>query len=276
MPKILDLVGEKYGDLVVREFAGKSEAKERLWLCECACGNTVTVTTRYLRSWGKTHCGCKNTRKTVLTNRKTDDLTGKKFGDLTVKEHAGRDKRKNRLWLCKCTCGNTVIVTTGRLTSGGKTNCGCKNKLPGRQNLINQKFGDLTVKEIIETSKWGDKLLLCECTCGNTIKVMSSSLRSGEKTHCGCKNQILEDQKEKKETTKKEMALKVITTTYDETKVAEYQHFKVCGDNFGTPYRELDILDKKMKILQLTKEKLLKATRHSTLDLFLAFLTTWV
>ena len=47
MPKILDLVGEKYGDLVVREFAGKSEAKERLWLCECACGNTVTVTTYY-------------------------------------------------------------------------------------------------------------------------------------------------------------------------------------------------------------------------------------
>lgn len=204
------------------------------------------------------------------------DLVGEKYGDLLVKEFAGKDKYKNRIWLCECTCGNTVTVVTKRLTTGEKTHCGCKSKRTWSQNLINQKYGDLTVKEIVETSKWGDKLLLCECTCGSTIKVMSSLLKSGEKTHCGCKNQIFKDQKEKKETTKKEMVLKEITTTYDETKVAGHQHFKVCGDNFETPYRELDILDKKMKILQLTKEALVKATRHSTLDLFLAFLTGWV
>ena len=207
MPKLLDLTGERFGDLVVKAFSGKDKDKNRLWLCECACGNTVTVTTRYLRSWGRTNCGCKTTRK---------------------------------------------------------------------QALQNQKFGDLTVKEIIETSKWGDKLLLCECTCGNKVKVMSSLLKSGEKTNCGCKNQIFKDQKEKKETTKKEMVLKGITTTYDETKVTGCHKFTVCGDNFETPYRELDILAKKKLILQLTKEKLLKATKHSTLDLFLAFLTAWV
>ncbi len=101
---------------------------------------------------------------------------------------------------------------------------------------------------------------------------MSSFLKSGVKTHCGCKNQIFKDQEVKKEKVK-EIALKEITTTYNETKITGCAQFKVYGDNFETPYRELDILDKKRKILQLTKEALVKATRHSTLDLFLAFLT---
>ena len=54
------------------------------------------------------------------------DLVGEKFGDLTVKESAGTDKQRNKLWLCECTCGETVITTSHNLTSGRKTHCGCK------------------------------------------------------------------------------------------------------------------------------------------------------
>lgn len=262
MPKLFNLKDQKIGDLVVKEYLGYDKYNNRYWLCECTCGRQVKIRSTILTSGKKTHCGCKNYLKLNLINQK--------FGDLTVKEFAGRDKWGSYLWFCECTCGNTATVATKRLTSGQKTHCGCKSKR--KQNLINQKFGDLTVKEIVETSKWGDKLLLCECTCGNTIKVMSSFLKSGVKTHCGCKNQIFKDQEVKKEKVK-EIALKEITTTYNETKITGCAQFKVYGDNFETPYRELDILDKKRKILQLTKEALVKATRHSTLDLFLAFLT---
>lgn len=262
MPKLFNLKDQKIGDLVVKEYLGYDKYNNRYWLCECTCGKQVKIRSTILTSGKKTHCGCKNYLKLNLINQK--------FGYLTVKEFAGRDKWGSYLWLCECTCGNTVTVATKRLTTGEKTHCGCKSKR--KQNLINQKYGDLTVKEIVETSKWDDKLLLCECTCGNTIKVMSSLLKSGVKTHCGCKNQIFKDQEVKKEKVK-EVALKEITTTYNETKITGYHEFKICKENFLSPFSQLEVLAKKKLILKLTQEVLEKATRHSTLDLFLAFLT---
>ena len=56
------------------------------------------------------------------------DLEGQKFGDLTVKSFGGLTKHRHRLWLCECTCGNTVKTTTQQLRAGLKTNCGCKSK----------------------------------------------------------------------------------------------------------------------------------------------------
>ena len=38
------------------------------------------------------------------------DLTGQRFGNLTVIERRGSDKYKNALWLCKCDCGNEVLI----------------------------------------------------------------------------------------------------------------------------------------------------------------------
>lgn len=54
------------------------------------------------------------------------DLTGQKFGYLTVVEKAGSDpKRAEWRWLCKCDCGNLTIVPSYRLRHGGVTSCGC-------------------------------------------------------------------------------------------------------------------------------------------------------
>lgn len=54
------------------------------------------------------------------------DLTGQKFGYLTVLEKAGSDPKRAELrWLCKCECGNLTIVPSYRLRHGGVTSCGC-------------------------------------------------------------------------------------------------------------------------------------------------------
>ena len=50
------------------------------------------------------------------------DLVDQKFDDLTVKEAAGKDKKNNRLWLCECTCGNTILATSYELRSKKKKN----------------------------------------------------------------------------------------------------------------------------------------------------------
>lgn len=43
------------------------------------------------------------------------DLTGRRFGHLSVIKCAGRDKYKRGLWECRCDCGATVIVQSGNL-----------------------------------------------------------------------------------------------------------------------------------------------------------------
>lgn len=53
------------------------------------------------------------------------DLTGQVFGRLTCMEDVGRDKRRNSLWLCRCACGNTVVVSAAKLMRGNTRSCGC-------------------------------------------------------------------------------------------------------------------------------------------------------
>lgn len=53
------------------------------------------------------------------------DLTGMKFGRLTVIERAGKTKQGNALWKCKCDCGNETIVRGTTLRNGESKSCGC-------------------------------------------------------------------------------------------------------------------------------------------------------
>ena len=54
------------------------------------------------------------------------DLTGKRFGKLTVIKYEGC-YGQGRAWLCKCDCGNEKVVLAKNLRRGVKS-CGCANK----------------------------------------------------------------------------------------------------------------------------------------------------
>jgi len=56
------------------------------------------------------------------------DLTGQVFGRLTVLEYAGRDKRYNAKWLCRCTCGREKVIYACALKSGNTVSCQCFQK----------------------------------------------------------------------------------------------------------------------------------------------------
>ena len=62
----------------------------------------------------------------------TKDLTGMKFGRLTVEKRLDDRIYKNGkaypLWLCRCDCGNTKAVIGGNLTRGLTKSCGCLQK----------------------------------------------------------------------------------------------------------------------------------------------------
>ena len=57
------------------------------------------------------------------------DLTGKKFGRLTVLERHGTWHapcgQTDPLWLCRCECGVELLVRGISLRSGNTRSCGC-------------------------------------------------------------------------------------------------------------------------------------------------------
>lgn len=57
------------------------------------------------------------------------DLTGQKFGKLTPIKYIGKNKWGISLWLCKCDCGNSHIVTTSHLNGNSVRSCGCLKKI---------------------------------------------------------------------------------------------------------------------------------------------------
>lgn len=63
---------------------------------------------------------------------KGKDLTGIKFGKLTVISLLDERKNNNRYWVCKCECGNTKEMRASHLLKGYSKSCGCnwhnKNK----------------------------------------------------------------------------------------------------------------------------------------------------
>lgn len=53
-----------------------------------------------------------------------EDLTGRKFGRLTVLERT-ENKGGQTMWLCECECGTQKIVRASHLKTGAIQSCGC-------------------------------------------------------------------------------------------------------------------------------------------------------
>ena len=115
------------------------------------------------------------------------DLTGQKFGHLTVIKRA-LNKGKQVAWECKCDCGKIVEVRGNNLTRENyrTTSCGCKNGL----YLPGMVFGDLIVIEEIENSS--PRLYKCKCSCGDEVIFERTQLTSNIVHYCGNKNNHIE------------------------------------------------------------------------------------
>ena len=112
-----DLIGKRFGKLVV---LGKSESHRRrhqLWVCQCDCGNICEKPTGELNGGTATSCGCSWRQPAVHE--------GDRFGRLIAVRPTEKRSAKAVIWECLCECGKTVFVRTTSLTSGHTTSCGC-------------------------------------------------------------------------------------------------------------------------------------------------------
>ena len=87
---------------------------------------------------------------------KFQDLTGMTFGRLTVIERAENSNNGAARWLCRCSCGNEVVVCASDLKNRQES-CGCYRREKASQ--ANKKHG-MSGTKIYKT--WRDMLARCE------------------------------------------------------------------------------------------------------------------
>ena len=118
------------------------------------------------------------------------DEKGNRYGRLIVIERFKNDKHRQAQWLCRCDCGNSVVVRGGHLRSGTTRSCGCFNREQTSKartiDLTGHVYGRLTVIKKHGLSKSGSIAWLCKCDCGNETIVSSNHLRKGNTKSCGC------------------------------------------------------------------------------------------
>lgn len=118
------------------------------------------------------------------------DETGNVYGHLTVLKRADNiitpNGRSHVAWLCKCDCGNEIIVRGSNLRKGYTKSCGCHQHSGRLINEIGHKYGRLTVIERIGSNQDKKALWKCKCDCGNEIITTGKNLRNGMVRSCGC------------------------------------------------------------------------------------------
>ena len=127
----IDIVGQKFNRLVVLEDSKQRSASGSIkWKCQCDCGNITYATSTELRNGHKKSCGCLQKEKIIeIGHNNRKDLTGKRFGNLTVVEYSHSQildsKSSIVFWKCKCDCGQELIVRSQSLITGNTRSCGC-------------------------------------------------------------------------------------------------------------------------------------------------------
>ncbi len=173
-----DLTGKRFGKLTVLGPGERSRGRFT-WRCRCDCGAVVDKRTDDLKSRPDISCGCKN-------KKRREDLTGQRFGRLTVLGQIRRRASGAILWECRCDCGNVVDKPGKHLKDGTVRSCGCL-QVEQNEDLTGKRFGKLTaIKKTERRSSNGASLWQCRCDCGNISLVRTCDLKDGSTASCGC------------------------------------------------------------------------------------------
>ena len=109
-------VGQTYNGVLILSESDKRQCGDRMFLCQCHCGEEFYSQLCQITSGVRIGCGCSA----------FIDITGKVIGGVTALERT--DKRKNgcMVWKCLCSCcGQIVELSTAQLQRKDRKSCGC-------------------------------------------------------------------------------------------------------------------------------------------------------
>lgn len=121
----MDLVGKRINELTVLR---KLRMKGRVYYeVRCSCGKVFKTRRDSVTSQKTKSCG-------HLTQFKSKDLRGRKFGRLKVVKKGGINKEGRQLWRCRCECGEVTVATSNSLQRGNTKSCGCIRSEISKEN----------------------------------------------------------------------------------------------------------------------------------------------
>lgn len=209
-----DVIGQRFGRLLALARKGEVGKDRNFAVCLCDCGKSKTVYAYSLLNSDTTSCGCfsDESRKVhSLGMKRHVDLTGQRFGRLTVISHAGTTTYRSSKWNCKCDCGNEVTTTRQSLVVAGTKSCGCLQKEAAKRTMtkhghyldrdyINElcdarramKSGAF-VERVFRATVYGRDMGLCQI-CGLMVEDGEFSLdhriplfKGGEHSYANCR-----------------------------------------------------------------------------------------
>lgn len=109
------------------------------WICKCLYCNSYfgMIGTKFTQGTSKS-CGC----------LKSEDLTGKVFGKLTVRRPAPSLNKQESYWYCDCECGRKNYPVKSRNLKEKRTkSCGCLLKRAFDSEIVSS--GETTLEKIL-------------------------------------------------------------------------------------------------------------------------------
>lgn len=162
----IDITNQKFNKLTALSYLSNNK-----WQCRCDCGNSVEVSYADLKNNRVKTCGNCNTYVNSIIN------------NWLVLEQTQKMLYNSYIYKVKCmTCGNIEEKTLSALNNLKGAYC----EKCHEENLIGQKFGNLTV---IEKNKNQKRSWICKCECGKIIPVLNYNLKNGNTSSCGCQKQ---------------------------------------------------------------------------------------
>lgn len=96
------------------------------------------------------------------------DLTGQKFGRLTVLSKTNKKQCNHIIWVCQCDCGNIKEVTGSDLHSGRIKSCGCLQRESASNNREKRKTHGKTGTRLYGV--WRDMKRRCNSSTASSYK----------------------------------------------------------------------------------------------------------
>lgn len=132
MGKMINLLNQRFGKLLVIGNAGKIDGRRYYWECLCDCGNKIVIEGSRLRSGNTKSCGCGKydglKKYNEIQTEQAKIPIGTKIGKLTIVEDLGlrpqTEGHSRRWYKCFCDCGEYKEVMGNFLKQGQIISCG--------------------------------------------------------------------------------------------------------------------------------------------------------
>ena len=140
---MINYAGKRFGKLTILGVSHR-EGRSLYWKARCDCGGEKTISSGSIRGGKGFHCDCQ-----PRTTGRRIDITGKKYGELTVLDFVRMDKKHGSVWRCSCSCGKEKDIVGNDLRTSHTKSCGCK-----------QYTGHRTTHGETKGEKWSDRYYL--------------------------------------------------------------------------------------------------------------------